>query len=63
MYSQNNVYHSLTLELNQDVITIKNNNYQYHSGTFTCQGGGSFHKGLSIGMQDNMVFGWKYGVN
>lgn len=57
MYSQNNVYHSLTLESKKEVYTIKNNDSQYNSGTLTCQGGGSFHKGLSIGMQETMVNG------
>ena len=57
MYSQNNVFHSLTLESKKEVHTIKNNNSLYNNGTLTCQGGGTFHKGLSIGMQDNMVNG------
>ena len=57
MYSQNNIYNTLTLEGTKEVHNIKNNNNNYITSTLTCLGGGSFHKGLSIGMQDNMVNG------
>ena len=57
MYFQNNIYNTLTLEGTKEVHTIKNSNENYNTSTLTCLGGGSFHKGLSIGMQDNMVDG------
>jgi len=60
MQSSDTHYHTLKLTSNKEVNEIKNNiniNYNYNYGSFTCLGGGSFHKGLSVGMQDKMVPG------
>lgn len=57
MFSKNNIFDSLILNNEKEVFSIKNNNENYNSGTLTCLGGASFHKGISVGMQDRMVNG------
>lgn len=57
MFNQNNKFNSLILNGKKEVFSIQNDDINYNSGTLTCLGGGSFHKGLSIGMQDKMVDG------
>ena len=57
MFNQNNKFNSLILNGKKEVFSIQNDDPNYNSGTLTCLGGGSFHKGLSIGMQDKMVDG------
>ena len=57
MQSSDNHYHTLKLTSKKEVNEIKSNNDNYNYGSFTCLGGGSFHKGLSVGMQDKMVPG------
>ena len=57
--SDNTIRRSLTwlkkkVSASEGIIDEDNN---YNSGTLTCLGGASFHKGLSIGMQDRMVNG------
>lgn len=57
MFTKNNRFNSLILENQKEVFCIKDEENNYNSGTLTCLGGASFHKGLSIGMQDRMVNG------
>ena len=57
MYNNDNKFNTLVLNGKKDVFSMKNDDENYNYGTLTCLGGGSFHKGLSIGMQDKMVSG------
>ena len=58
MFSNHNQFNSLILNGKKEVFSIINDDeLTYNSSTLTCLGGGSFHKGLSIGMQDKMVPG------
>ena len=57
MYNKDTKLNTLLLNNKKEVFSINNENEKYNYGTLTCLGGGSFHKGLSIGMQDKMVNG------
>lgn len=58
MFNKSNKFNSLILNNNKEVFSIKDDdNEKYNYGTLTCRGGASFHKGISIGMQDKMVNG------
>lgn len=58
MFSKSNKFNSLILNNNKEVFSIKDDdNEKFNYGTLTCRGGASFHKGISIGMQDKMVNG------
>tara|TARA_Y200000002_G_C22683677_1_gene665122 strand:+ start:847 stop:1464 length:618 start_codon:yes stop_codon:yes gene_type:complete len=58
MFSKSNKFNSLILNNNKEVFFIKDDdNEKFNYGTLTCRGGASFHKGISIGMQDKMVNG------
>lgn len=57
MYNRDTKLNTLLLNNKKEVFSINNENEKYNYGTLTCLGGGSFHKGLSIGMQDKMVNG------
>lgn len=49
--------HNLKILGEKDVSIIKNNDEDYIYSSFTCEGGGVFKKGISIGIQDKMVPG------
>lgn len=57
MLRNDNKFNSLILNNKKEVFSIINDGENYNHGTLTCLGGGSFHKGVSIGMQDRMVNG------
>ena len=57
MYNNNNKFNTLLLSGKKEVFSINNDGEKHNYGTLTCLGGGSFHNGLSIGMQDKMVNG------
>ena len=57
MFNKDNKFNTLVLSGKKDVFPMNNDGENYNYGTLTCLGGGSFHKGLSIGMQDKMVSG------
>jgi len=57
MFRNDNKFHSLTLNNKKEVFSIFNGDEHYNSSTLTCLGGAAIHKGLSIGMQDQMVNG------
>lgn len=57
MYNKDTKLNTLLLNNKKEVFSINNDSEKYNYGTLTCLGGGSFHKGLSIGMQDKMVNG------
>ena len=51
-------FHKLTISNDKEVSTIYNeDNNDYIHGSLTCEGGGVFHKGLCIGMQEKMNSG------
>ena len=57
MYNNDTKFNTLLLSNKKEVFSINNDENKYNYGTLTCLGGGSFHKGISIGMQDKMVNG------
>lgn len=57
MYNKDNKFNTLVLNGKKEVFSINNDSEKYNCGTLTCLGGGAFHKGVSIGMQDKMANG------
>lgn len=57
MNNKNENLNTLKILNNKEVYEIKNDEYKMNFGSFTCFGGGAFHHGLSLGMQERMVPG------
>ena len=57
MNTKNENVNTLKIINNKGVYQVKNEDDKINFGSLTCFGGGAFHQGLSIGMQDKMVSG------
>ena len=57
MNSKNENVNTLKIINQREVYQIKDEDEKINFGSLTCFGGGAFHQGLSVGMQDKMVPG------
>jgi hypothetical protein len=57
MNHKNENINTLKILNHKEVYQIKNDDENINFGSLTCFGGGAFHQGLSIGMQEKMVPG------
>jgi hypothetical protein len=57
MNTKNENINTLKILNQKEVYQVKNEDEKLNFGSLTCFGGGSFHRGLSIGMQEKMISG------